>query len=173
MARQARWRIYQRRQTLWTKHLRRRKIRGKRRRRKCTRLSRLCTRPPQKSSNETGSLVTGIVGVCFAGLGAGWSFIGGSCCGWAGWPLAFIGLILAIISLALKRSTLGWVALGLAIFAFVWVFVSGFILAAGIAGAAGSGAAGAGAGGSSVSRPYTPPRSGTSGGSMTTPETGK
>jgi hypothetical protein len=53
-----------------------------------------------------------------------WSFIGGACCGWAGWGFAFIGFVLAIVSLILKRNAIGWWALGLSIFAFIWVFIS-------------------------------------------------
>jgi hypothetical protein len=47
-------------------------------------------------------------------------------------------LVLSIVSLVLKRSTLGWWALGLSIFAFAWVFISFFLLGLGAAGAAGS-----------------------------------
>jgi hypothetical protein len=68
-------------------------------------------------------LVTGIVGCVFAAVGALWSFLGGACCGWAAWPEAGLGIVLAIVSLCLRRSALGWVALGLGIFSFVWVII--------------------------------------------------
>ena len=82
--------------------------------------------------NDKSSYVLGIIAICFAAIGAAWSFIGGVCCGWAGWGYAFIGLVLAIISLVLKPSTVGWWALGLAIFSFAWLIIAPFILAASI-----------------------------------------
>lgn len=91
--------------------------------------------------NEKASFVIGVVAICFAALAAAWSFIGGACCGWGGWGFAFIGLVLAIVSLVFKKSSLGYWALGLSIFAIVWVFISIFLLAGSIA-AAGAGASG-------------------------------
>lgn len=82
--------------------------------------------------NDKSSYVLGIIAICFAAIGAAWSFIGGVCCGWAGWGWAFIGLVLAIISLALKPSTIGWWALGLAIFAFAWLVIASLLLAASV-----------------------------------------
>lgn len=93
---------------------------------------------PPETKNERASFIIAVVALCFAALAAAWSFIGGFCCGWAGWGWAFIGLVLSIVSLVLKRSTLGWWALGLSIFAFAWVFISFFLLGLGAAGAAGS-----------------------------------
>jgi hypothetical protein len=70
---------------------------------------------------ETASFVLGIVACCFSGVAALWSLFGGACCGWMSWGWAGVGFVLALISLSLKPSTLGWVALGLAIFSFLWV----------------------------------------------------
>ena len=72
---------------------------------------------------EKASFVIGTVALCFAALAAAWSFLGGVCCGWASWGWAFIGLVLSIVSLVMKRSKIGWWALGLAIFAIIWVLV--------------------------------------------------
>src|SRR6266446_4347917 len=91
---------------------------------------------PQANKNDQASFVIAVIALCFAALAAAWSFIGGACCGWAAWPYAFIGLVLSVVSLALKPSALGWWALGLSIFAFMWVLVWFFVFAA--AGAAGS-----------------------------------
>lgn len=90
---------------------------------------------PQETKNEKASFVVAVIALCFAALAAVWSFIGGFCCGWAGWGWAFIGLVLSIVSLALKPSKLGWWALGLSIFAFAWVFISFFLLGLGAAAA--------------------------------------
>lgn len=82
--------------------------------------------PPMQpeGKNDKASYVIAIVAVCFAAIAAAWSFIGGACCGWAGWGFAFIGLVLGIVSLVMKRSTLGFWAIGLSIFSVVWVFIS-------------------------------------------------
>jgi hypothetical protein len=85
---------------------------------------------------RTAAIVTGIIGCVFAGLGALWSFLGGACCGWAAWPEAALGIILAIVSLCLRRSALGWVALGLGIFAFAWVIIFYLVLGGALAGTA-------------------------------------
>jgi hypothetical protein len=79
--------------------------------------------PTISKGRRTAALVTGIVGCVFAAVGALWSFLGGACCGWAAWPEAGLGIVLAIVSLCLRRSALGWVALGLGIFSFVWVII--------------------------------------------------
>ena len=94
---------------------------------------------PQESKSEKASFVIGIVALCFAALAAAWSFLGGACCGWASWGFAFIGLVLSIVSLVMKPSKIGWWALGLAIFAIIWVFISAALITGGI----GSAAAGA------------------------------
>jgi len=78
----------------------------------------------EPGQTERASFVVAIVALCFSALAASWSFVGGACCGWAGWGWAFIGLVLSIVSLVMKRSVLGWWAFGLAAFAFLWVFVS-------------------------------------------------
>lgn len=93
--------------------------------------------PPveQDARFEKASFVVGLIALCFAALAAVWSFLGGACCGWASWGWAFIGLVLSIVSLVMKRSKIGWWALGLAIFAFVWVFLSPILLAGAVAGA--------------------------------------
>jgi len=122
--------------------------------------------PPQATQQETASFVVAVIALCFAALGAGWSFIGGVCCGWAGWGWAFIGFVLSIVSLALKRSAIGWVALSLGIFAFAWVFISGFMLGAGTVGAGTAvlrGAAGSARNMQQMQRPPTRRRQGTSG----------
>jgi|CXWL01.1.fsa_nt_gi hypothetical protein len=75
-------------------------------------------------NGDKASFIIAVIALCFAALAAAWSFIGGACCGWAGWGWSFIGLILSIVSLVIKRSTLGWWALGLSIFSIIWVFVS-------------------------------------------------
>jgi hypothetical protein len=94
---------------------------------------------PAKSSPDTASFVLGIIACSFSGVAALWSFFGGACCGWLSWGWAGIGFVLAIISLSLKQSTLGWVALGLAIFSFLWViFLAVFWV--GLSAAAGAGA---------------------------------
>jgi hypothetical protein len=36
---------------------------------------------PQTDQNEKASFVVAIIGLCFAALGAAWSFVGGVCCG--------------------------------------------------------------------------------------------
>lgn len=92
-----------------------------------------------ENKNEKASFIIGVVAICFAALAAAWSFIGGACCGWGGWGFAFIGLVLSIVSLVFKKSSLGYWALGLSIFAIVWVFVAFFLLASSLA-AAGTGA---------------------------------
>jgi len=92
--------------------------------------------PPPEAKSEKASFVIGIIALCFAALAAAWSFLGGACCGWASWGWAFIGLVLSIVSLVMKRSAIGWWALGLSIFAFIWVFVSAFLITGGLAGAA-------------------------------------
>ncbi len=84
-----------------------------------------------ENPNEKSAHVLAVVGVCFAGIAAAWSFIGGACCGWAGWGFALVGLVLGIISLTMKRSTVAWWTVGLSIFAFVWVFVSAIWITAG------------------------------------------
>ncbi len=86
-----------------------------------------------ENPNEKSAHVLAVVGVCFAAIAAAWSFIGGACCGWAGWGFALVGLILGIISLTMKRSTIGWWTIGLSIFAVVWVFVSAIWITAGTA----------------------------------------
>ena len=78
---------------------------------------------PQESKSDKASFVIGIVALCFAALAAAWSVLGGACCGWGSWGFAFIGLVLSIVSLVMNRSKIGWWALGLAIFAIIWVFV--------------------------------------------------
>ncbi len=80
-------------------------------------------------NREKASFIIAVIALCFASLATAWTLIGGACCGWGGWGWGFIGLILAIVSLAMKRSKIGFWALGLAIFAFVWVFISFFMLA--------------------------------------------
>ena len=94
-----------------------------------------------EDKNEKASFIIGVVAICFAALAAAWSFIGGACCGWGGWGFAFVGLVLSIVSLVFKKSSLGFWALGLSIFAVAWVFISAFLFAGSLA------AAGAGAGG--------------------------
>lgn len=79
------------------------------------------TNPDDKK--EKASFIIGVVAICFAAVAAAWSFIGGACCGWGGWGFAFIGFVLAIVSLVFKKSSLGWWALVLSIFAIVWVFL--------------------------------------------------
>jgi hypothetical protein len=79
--------------------------------------------------HEKGAFVVGVIALCFSAIAAAWSFVGGACCGWGGWGWAGVGLIMAIVSLCLNKSKIGWWALALAIFAFVWVFVSVFMLA--------------------------------------------
>jgi len=93
-------------------------------------------KPEVSHGRRTAALVTGIIGCVFAGLGALWSFLGGACCGWAAWPEAGLGIVLAIVSLCLRRSALGWVALSLGIFAFAWVIIFYLFLAGSLAGAA-------------------------------------
>ena len=78
---------------------------------------------PERNGDKASFIIV-VIALCFAALAAAWSFIGGACCGWAGWGWSFIGLILSIVSLVIKRSTLGWWALGLSIFSIIWVFVS-------------------------------------------------
>lgn len=73
------------------------------------------------NTDESTARTIGIVAVCFAAVAAGWSFIGGACCGWGGWGFGFIGLVLSGVSLFFARTKVGWVALGLSIFSFVWV----------------------------------------------------
>lgn len=87
--------------------------------------------PVVETKNEKASFVVAVIALCFSALAAAWSFVGGACCGWGGWGWAFIGLVLSIVSLVLKPSTLGWWALGLAIFAFAWVFISLYLLGLG------------------------------------------
>ena len=93
--------------------------------------------PPREtaveSDNSRASFIVGVISLCFGALAAAWSFIGGACCGWAGWGYGFIGLVLAIVSLSLKRSPIGWWALGLSIFAFIWVIMAPAIIAGGAA----------------------------------------
>ncbi len=79
-------------------------------------------------SPDKNYLISGVIGLVFSLAAAAWSFIGGACCGWGGWPLAIIGLIAASISLYLKRNIIGWIALGLAIFAFAWVFIGAAVI---------------------------------------------
>lgn len=91
--------------------------------------------PPRTSSTSTiqkekAAFGIGVTAICFSALGAAWSFLGGFCCGWAGWGWAFIGLVLSIVSLCFKRSNIGWTALALAIFSFAWVIVSFFLFTA-------------------------------------------
>ena len=74
--------------------------------------------------NSKAAFVLAVIGVSFGGIGAGISLIGGACCGGFGWPAAFVGLVLAIISLALKRTVLGFWAIGVSGFAFAWVILS-------------------------------------------------
>lgn len=88
----------------------------------------------QKGSKETAALVTGIIGVVFSGLAALWTILGGLCCNWASLPYAIIGLILAIVSLSLNKSPIGWVALGLSIFSFAWVIIIWIIYAGSLSG---------------------------------------
>ena len=88
---------------------------------------------PPETKHEKASFVVAVIALCFAALAAVWSFIGGVCCGWAGWGWAFIGLVLSIVSLVLKPSALGKWALGLSIFAFAWVIIGAYILGAGLA----------------------------------------
>jgi hypothetical protein len=76
--------------------------------------------------HEKSSYVISIVALCFSAVGAAWGFVGGACCGWAAWPFAFVGLVLAIIALILRPRALSWWALGLSIFAFAWV-IFGFV----------------------------------------------
>ncbi len=86
----------------------------------------------EEERKEKASFVVGVIGICFASLAASWSFVGSACCGWAGWPLAFVGIVLSTISLLLKRNKLGFWGLGLSIFAFVWVFITAFLFTAAI-----------------------------------------
>jgi hypothetical protein len=93
-----------------------------------------CLAPESRS--EKASFVIGIVALCFAALAAAWSLIGGAYCGWTAWGWAFIGFVLAIVSLALKQSAIGWWALGVSILAFVWVFACAVFLAGAVGTAA-------------------------------------
>ena len=84
------------------------------------------------NKNEKASFIIGVIAICFAAVAAAWSFIGGACCGWGGWGFAFIGFVLSIVSLVFKKSSLGWWALVLSIFAVVWVFLPLILASIGI-----------------------------------------
>lgn len=88
--------------------------------------------PNQSAKNESTARTIGIVAICFAAVAAAWSFIGGACCGWGGWGFAFVGAVLSVVSLAFHRTTVGWWALGLSLFAFLWVFISASLMGSGL-----------------------------------------
>ena len=75
----------------------------------------------EQNSDSRNSMIAGLAGLLLSLVAALWSVIGGACCGWGGWPLAFLGLIAAGISLYIKKNIIGWIALFLAIFSFAWV----------------------------------------------------
>jgi hypothetical protein len=85
-----------------------------------------------ENKNEKVSFIIGVIAICFAAVAAAWSFIGGACCGWGGWGFAFIGFVLSIVSLIFKKSSLGWWALVLSIFAVIWVFLPAILMTIGI-----------------------------------------
>lgn len=84
-----------------------------------------------EGEDESTARTIGIVAICFAAVAATWSFIGGACCGWGGWGFGFIGLVLSGVSLFFQRTKVGWWALGLSLFAFIWVFVSAALISSG------------------------------------------
>ena len=81
-----------------------------------------------EDKNEKAAFVIGVAAICFASIAAAWSFVGGFCCGWAGWGFGFTGLVLSAVSLAFKKTSIGWWALGLSLFSFLWVFISAALL---------------------------------------------
>ncbi len=83
----------------------------------------------EQNPDSRNSMIAGVLGLVLSLVAALWSVIGGACCGWGGWPLAFLGLIAAGISLYIKKNAIGWIALGLAIFAFAWVIFGTVFLA--------------------------------------------
>lgn len=85
-----------------------------------------------ESQSEKASFTIGVIALCFGALAAVWSFLGGACCGWASWGWAFIGLVLSVVSLIMKRSQIGWWALGLSLFAIIWVFLSAAVFTSGV-----------------------------------------
>ncbi|MFC1452086.1 GYF domain-containing protein [Verrucomicrobiota bacterium] len=91
------------------------------------------SQPPE--GRHPGALATAVVGCVFGGIAAVCAVVGGACCCWIVLPTACVALALGIISLCLQRSNLGWVAMGLALVAIVWVIVSFAFLTAAETGA--------------------------------------
>ena len=81
--------------------------------------------PPQDEAarKEKTGYVIGVVSICIGALACGWSVFGGMCCNWGAWPLAFIAIILAIVSLVFRGGKAGWWGLALGIGAIVLYFV--------------------------------------------------
>ena len=76
----------------------------------------------QQAPNQAAQ-ITGILGIVFGGIATAWALLGGACCGWITIPLALVALALAIVSVALQRTPIGWTALGLSIFGLLWPFI--------------------------------------------------
>ena len=72
---------------------------------------------------EKTGYVIGVVSICIGALACGWSVFGGVCCNWGAWPLAFIAIVLAIVSLVFRRGKAGWWGLALGIGAIVLYFL--------------------------------------------------
>lgn len=68
---------------------------------------------------EKTGYVIGVVSICIGALACGWSVFGGMCCNWGALPLAFVAIVLAIVSLVFCRGKAGWWGLALGIGAIV------------------------------------------------------
>lgn len=76
-----------------------------------------------ETDREKNSQITGIASIVFGAMSAIWSLLFSFVCGWLSWPLAFIGLILGVVSILMKKDKLGYIGLGLNIFAFIYPMV--------------------------------------------------
>jgi hypothetical protein len=71
--------------------------------------------PPRESPRAPGDKgkAFGVASVILGALTFGVQFLGGLCCGWIGWPLAFAAVICGILAIAEGESLLGWLGIGL------------------------------------------------------------
>ena len=87
--------------------------------------------PADGARREKTGYVIGVVSICVGALACGWSVFGGMCCNWGALPLAFVAIVLAIVSLIFRRGKAGWWGLALGIGAIVlYVLMIGVFQAA-------------------------------------------
>jgi len=72
----------------------------------------------QQSQDQSGMIV-GIVGIALAVPTMFIQFLGGMCCGWIGWPMGLVAIILGVVAISKGARTLGMVAIILSVIGVV------------------------------------------------------